>query len=253
MTNAPEKTFPSRVHRSHGSSTFGISLFIILRTLDPLLQYGLITRHFGLTSLRNLLGGTLATVPSFATRTLTLGLSPYQQLILSMSAGTALKQIFWVVSISQQELPVDHAIIIAAFTIVFDSLTTAFSIWSRTSPYQSNDLSWPSLLYSPSIVIGTILYITGLLTETISEIQRKQFKSHPANAGKPYSGGLFSWARNINYTGYLLMRTGFALTAGGPIWAIFTAAFFFRNFAVTSVPELDEYCQKRVLPMHVYN
>jgi protein-S-isoprenylcysteine O-methyltransferase Ste14 len=251
MTDAPDKSFPSRVHRSHGSSTLGVSLFTVLRTLDPFLQYGLLTRHPGLTSFCNHFGGTFATVPGSVAGTLTLGLSPYQQLILSMSAGAALKQVFWAVSISQQELPVHHAIIISAFTTAFNCFNTIFSLWSRTSPYTVNDLSWTSLFQSPTVVIGTAIYTIGILTETISEIQRSRFKSDPANAGKPYSGGLFSLARNINYTGYLLWRIGYALAAGGPIWAVGVGAFFFRNFAADGVPELEKYCEKRVFPGHV--
>ena len=88
--------------------------------------------------------------------------------------------------------------------------------------------------------------MAGILTETISEIQRSQFKKDPANAGKPYSGGMFGWARNINYGGYLLWRTGFALAAGGPVSALIVGAFFYQNFVTSSIPELDDYCQKRV-------
>ena len=88
--------------------------------------------------------------------------------------------------------------------------------------------------------------MVGILIETISEIQRAQFKKDPANAGKPYSGGLFGWARNINYGGYLVWRTGYALVAGGPVWGLIVGALVFQNFVKNSIPELDGYCQKRV-------
>jgi steroid 5-alpha reductase family enzyme len=165
-----------------------------------------------------------------------------------MSVGTTLKHVYWSVTLSQQELSPVHAVIISLFNTAFNCLNTAFSLWPVTSAYTTNNFSWTSLLHSPSVVFGIFLYTSGILTEIISEIQRSRFKSDPANAGKPYSGGLFSLARNINYTGYLLWRTGFALAAAGPIWAMFVFAFFFRNFAVQSVPELDNYCQKRVPP-----
>ncbi|EEB94925.1 hypothetical protein MPER_06187, partial [Moniliophthora perniciosa FA553] len=43
--------------------------------------------------------------------------------------------------------------------------------------------------------------------------QRKRFKDDVRNVGKPYTGGLFGLARHINYGGYMLWRTGFAIAA----------------------------------------
>jgi protein-S-isoprenylcysteine O-methyltransferase Ste14 len=244
MAYAQEKSFPSRVHRTNGSSTLGVSLFIILRTLDPFLQYGILRGHLGIRALPNLFGGRLA---SFTDNEQNWALGPYQLLILGMSVGTTVKQVYWSVFLSQQELNPVHGIIISLFNTTFNCLNTFYSLWPATSA-TTYDLSWTSLLHSPSVVAGVFLYSSGILTEIISEIQRSRFKRDPANAGLPYSGGLFSLARNINYTGYLLWRTGFALASAGPIWAIVVFAFFFRNFAVQSVPELDNYCQKRVPP-----
>jgi hypothetical protein len=204
MDKSQEKGFPSRIHRSHGSSTLGVSIFTILRTLDPFLQYGLISGHLGIRALPGLFGGRLAPLPLFIDNARCFALSPYQLLILGMSMGTTLKHVYWSVFVSQQELSPVHAIIISLFNTAFNYLNTTFSLWTITSAYTTNDFSWTSLLRSPSVIVGTILYATGILTETISEVQRSRFKRDPANAGKPYSGGLFSLARNINYTGYLL-------------------------------------------------
>lgn len=255
MAGDQASTFPSRVHRGPDSSYFGTSFFTILRALDPVLQYGIITRHWGISYLPGLIGGALISTTSSTTF---FHLPPYQRLILFMSIGTTIKQVFWAIFITQQELPITHAIAISVFNSVFNSLNTALSSWSLTCAFNSPHVS-VSVLNAPSILIGTLLYTVGILTETISEIQRYRFKKNPQNAGKPYSDGLFGWARNINYGmlgfaqnnliilgGYALWRSGFAWTAAGPIWGLLIGAFFFRDFAVRGVPELNDYCQKRV-------
>lgn len=99
---------------------------------------------------------------------------------------------------------------------------------------------------SALFIIGVGAYVLGMATESISEIQRKNFKADPRNAGKPYTGGLFGLARHINYGGYTVMRAGYALATGGWMWSAFVGAFFFRDFATRGVPVLDEYCSKSV-------
>jgi len=234
--------FPSRIHRSPGTSVVGISIFTALRILDPLLQYSIITHHVGIGFLPTLFGGTLT--PSLAASpTNFLDLPPYQLLILGVSIGSSIKQVFWAIFISQQELPVSHAIAIAAFNTMFNSISTVLSSWSHTAAFKSTS---GFLLQSPSVLIGSFLYTVGILIETISEIQRNRFKRNPVNARKPYSGGLFGWARNINYGGYALWRSGYAWAAAGPIWGLIVAGIFFRDFALRGVPQLDRYCQNRV-------
>ena len=243
MAESSKPSFPSRDHRTPSSSTLGIVVFSTLRLVDPIIQHSIITRQFDLAAfLPRLLGGTIASAPLATSLTDVFNLPTYHQLVLSMCLGGALKHAFWATSISQQEMPAKHAVLIAVFNTLFNSLNTIFSIWSVTCP--CNDFDEP--FKSPSVVIGTVLYAVGLLTEVISEIQRKQFKQDPANAGKPYSGGLFGLARHINYAGYLALRTGYALATGGPVWGLITGVFFGQAFARASIPELDGYCQKRV-------
>jgi protein-S-isoprenylcysteine O-methyltransferase Ste14 len=249
MSDTKKPSFPSREHRTPNSSPLGIVVFSTLRLADPILQHAIITRHLGVSALPEYFGGSLASLPFASSLANVLDLPPYHQLMLGMSLGSALKQIFWLLGVSQQELPVSHAVAISAWNTAMNSVNTALSLWSLTTPYQYPELSIDSLFNSPSVLVGTILYATGILTEIISEIQRSRAKKNPANAGKPYTGGLFGFARHINYTGYMLWRTGYALTAGGPIWGFAIAAFNFRAFSAASVPELDGYCQKRVCPV----
>ena len=246
MANNEAGAFPSRTHRAPGSSVAGITVFTVLRVLDPLLQYGIIARHLGIGFLPTAFGGTLTSTPNAGF----LHLPSYQLLILGMSMGSTIKQVVWAIFISQQELPVGHAVAIAVFNTVFNLLSTSLSLWSRTTVGKSTE---NFLFQSPSVLIGTFLYTTGILIESVSEIQRARFKRDPVNAGKPFSSGLFGWARNINYGGYTLWRSGYAWAAAGPVWGLVVGTFFFRDFAVRAVPELDRYCQNRVSPCTFMN
>lgn len=93
--------------------------------------------------------------------------------------------------------------------------------------------------------IGAAMFVIGILVEPIAEVQRKQFKDDPKNQGKPYAGGLFGLARSINYGAYTIWRAGFALAAGGPVWAAVVGGFFFWDFSTRAIPVMEEYCTKR--------
>jgi len=90
------------------------------------------------------------------------------------------------------------------------------------------------------------MFIVGILTETIAEYQRMRFKRDPKNKGKPYTGGLWQYARHINYTGYSLWRAGYSLAAGGWFWAAAAFAWQYTDFATRAVPILNEYCEGKV-------
>ena len=232
------------------SSPLGRAIFVGLRALDPLLQYTILTHHAGISWLPARFGGTLyttvATTSSLTTTSPVLfGLPPYQSLILCMSIGSMLKQNFWVLAISPEEMPPSSAVFISLFNTVMNGLNTALATWTLSSMNPSVSTS-TELLKSPYVLAGIMLYTTGLLTETISEIQRSAFKRDARNKGKPYAGGLFGLARNINYGGYTLWRTGFAMASAGPKWAAVVGAWFFYDFASRSIPLLDKYCSKKV-------
>jgi hypothetical protein len=113
-----------------------------------------------------------------------------------------------------------------------------------TSGLDSTNLT--STLLSPPIAVGLAAYALGLSVEAISEFQRKAFKQDPKNKGKPYGGGLFSLATNVNYGAYTIWRAAYALTCGGFVWGATTFTFFFWDFVTRGVPVLDEYMCQRV-------
>lgn len=225
------------------SSPLGTGLFLGLRSLDPVLQYGLLAKGIAASAIHKLGGKTLAQGPPVVTNTFLdrLALSPYRLILLGMAAGSAIKQNYWLVGICQEEFPPLSAIEVSVFNTVFNSVNSLLFTCSMTSA-SVNGEHFPQT----PLLVGSSLYLVGIFTETFSEWQRLQFKKNPANKGKVYTGGLFRFARHINYAGYTLWRAGYALAAGGWTWGAIVGAFFSYNFITDGIPELNRYCQERV-------
>lgn len=159
-----------------------------------------------------------------------------------MSVGNAARQIYWLTALSNEEFTPQFVIMVSIYNSFWNSCndllftTTAFS--ASLSSGQSFP-QWP-------LIIGALSYVIGGCLETISEIQRKKFKSDPKNKGKAYTGGLWKYARHINYTGYALWRAGYSCAGGGYVWGSFMLAWSLADFTFRSIPALDKYCSERV-------
>ncbi|KAF2651850.1 hypothetical protein K491DRAFT_76618 [Lophiostoma macrostomum CBS 122681] len=224
------------------STPFGKTLFIILRSLDPFLQYSILAHGTGTGVLHRLGLRTLPPGPPIHTGVSlidNLGLSPYRLILLAMTAGSALKQNIWVSGISGEPMDVKAATIVSAFNTVMNGLNNYAFLLTATSASTNSDFPQTPL------VVGGALYVTGILVELGAEMQRKRFKADAKNKGKPYTGGLWALARHINYGAYTIWRGGYALAAGGWVWGAVVGAFFFADFATRGVPILNEYCEKR--------
>ncbi|KAF2113816.1 hypothetical protein BDV96DRAFT_601282 [Lophiotrema nucula] len=220
----------------------GKALFVVLRSLDPFIQYSILAHGTGTALLHRVGLRTLPQgLPAYTGIELVdqLGLSPYRLILLGMTIGSSLKQNLWVTAISSEPMSVGNAITISLFNTVVNGINQYAFLLAATSASKESDFPQPSL------IVGSVLYSIGLLTELISEAQRKRFKSDPKNKGKPYTGGLWALARHINYGAYTVWRAGYALAAGGWIWGSIVGAFFFSDFATRGVPILNEYCEKR--------
>ena len=138
------------------------------------------------------------------------------------------------------------ALIIPLAATVMNSLNSAMGLWSRTTACPSPP---PSTLFpliaNPTIFLGTLLFALGIFLELGSEIQRSAFKADTKNKGKPYAGGLFGYARNINYTGFSLWKAGYAMVAAGLGFGAVMALVLLNDFRWRAVPELDGYCKRR--------
>ncbi|TVY53420.1 hypothetical protein LCER1_G005235 [Lachnellula cervina] len=226
------------------ASPFGTSLFIGLRTLDIFIQYGILARGLADPILNRL---PIPTATPSAASIVALGLPLRSLIVLGMAATTAMKQIYWVLFISQEEMPPTSALPIAAANVLFNSPSSILSLTAAASYFAPAFLAAADgqTGLSPLFLIGTFVFLVGTGVELASEIQRRDFKGDERNRGKPYTGGLFRLARHVNYGAYAFMRSGYALAAGGWIWGSVIAVFFFRDFATRGVPILDEYCTER--------
>lgn len=226
-------------------SPAGIATFVGLRFLDPLWQYQIL-RHGVAEPLLHKLG--LNTLPAGAPAQTgfapidSLQLSPYRLVLLAMSVAAAAKHSYWVGVTSEEEFGPAAAATVSAFNTVMNSLNTVLFTTTFASASLDTDANFPQW----PLLVGSTLFTVGLLTETVAETQRKAFKSKPENKGKVCTTGLWGIVRHINYTGYTLWRTGFALTAGGWVWGTAIAALFLSDFNNRSIPELDGYCSERV-------
>ena len=63
-------------------------------------------------------------------------------------------------------------------------------------------------------IAGVILFTIGFVMETLSDIQKYQFRSNPANKGKVCDIGLFTWTRHPNYFGEIIIQFGKYLSLG---------------------------------------
>ncbi|QDS68584.1 hypothetical protein FKW77_000652 [Venturia effusa] len=218
----------------------GTTLFVGLRALDPLLQYGILAHGVGSTLLAKL--GIEQLPAGVATNTGTfidkLGLSPYRLIILAMAAGSSIKQIYWILGTSEEEFPPGAALSVVAYNTIFNSVNSL----AFTTAVASASLSSSETFPQTPLLVGCALYIVGILTEAISETQRRNFKRDPKNKGKVYTGGLWSIARHINYTGYSLWRAGYTLACSGWGGGAFVAALLFGDFNFRAIKVLDEYC-----------
>lgn len=220
----------------------GKATFFALRAIEPYLQYSILARGLG-TSLIHRVG--LRTLPPGLPANTGiglidgLGLSPYRLVLFGMAVGAAVKQNIWVAALSGEPMPVSGAIAVGALNAVVNSVNTYAFLLTVTSASTESDFPQSAL------IIGSTLYIVGLATELISEAQRKRFKSDPNNKGKAYTGGLWQFARHINYGGYTLWRAGYAIAGGGYTLGALVGAFFLWDFSQRAVPILNEYCEKR--------
>ncbi|KAK6440256.1 hypothetical protein LTR95_003521 [Oleoguttula sp. CCFEE 5521] len=238
--------------RKKGPSAAGTFLFVALRAIDLPFQYWLLSSGAGSRSLATIgLSSPSASAPLPTTGVLgqissATGLSPYHALIMVLVTGSAAKQIYWKLEICDTVMPPGFSVGVAAYNTILNSLNTLFSL-SSLSQDPSALLSQPLSLSSvpPTLAVGVPLYAVGLFWEWYSEIQRKAFKVDPKNKGKPYSDGLFGLARNINYGGYTLWRTGYSLISAGWAWGAVQSAFLAGDFTQRGIPSLDAYCEKR--------
>ena len=101
-------------------------------------------------------------------------------------------------------------------------------------------------------IIGAALFLSGLLIETIADIQKYTLINNPANRGKWIDRGLWHYSRHPNYFGEILVWIGVFLFVLPSLsgWTIAVAAvsplYIFGLIRwVSGVPLLEKSAQKR--------
>jgi protein-S-isoprenylcysteine O-methyltransferase Ste14 len=84
------------------------------------------------------------------------------------------------------------------------------------------------------------LFLFGSYLNTAGELGRYFFKRDPANKGKLYTKGLFSYAMHINFFGDILWVTAYALMAQNP-WGALIPIAIALFFAFGNIPMLDKH------------
>ena len=223
------------------ASPLGSSVLVSLRLLDPFFQHAILVQGLG-SSLILALGGRVipqgTPVPNYS-------VSPHQLVILLMAAGSSIKQIWWLLAVSQEEMPVGAAVAISLLNTMLNLSNTLLFMWDVTSTALSPALSESGFPSMP-VLIGGTLYTVGIIIEAFSELQRYRFKRDPDKKGKLYTGGLISLARHANYGGYALWRAGYATASGGWTYGAVILGLFYYDFASRAIPILDDYCGGRV-------
>jgi len=101
----------------------------------------------------------------------------------------------------------------------------------------------PTILRPAVATLALILYVSGSMLNTGSELQRKWWKGHLENKGRLYTQGLFRYAMHINYFGDELLFTGYALLTG-VAWALIVPTVMLAGFVLFNIPELDRHLRK---------
>ncbi len=92
--------------------------------------------------------------------------------------------------------------------------------------------------------IGVLLLLAGSAINTGSEWQRNRWKQRPENAGRVYTGGLFRFARHINYFGDEVLFTGWVLLTATPALLI-VPVLMACGFIFLNIPAQNRYLEDR--------
>jgi protein-S-isoprenylcysteine O-methyltransferase Ste14 len=91
---------------------------------------------------------------------------------------------------------------------------------------------------------GICLVLVGSYLNTGAELQRHAWKRQPDNKGHLFTGGLFRYARHINYFGDVVLFTGWVLiTEFLPLLTV--PALMIGGFIFLNIPAQDRYLAER--------
>lgn len=91
--------------------------------------------------------------------------------------------------------------------------------------------------------LGIVIWLVGLIWETVADNQKSVFKSNRDNLHKVFQGGLWKFSRHPNYFGESLLWWGIGLVAFNPdsAWSLFGPLFItILLWKVSGVPLVEK-------------
>lgn len=98
------------------------------------------------------------------------------------------------------------------------------------------------------LIVGCLIWLTGLLFEAIADYQMARFKSRPDSSGKVMDQGLWRYSRHPNYFGNFCIWWGIYVVAcsAGAAWTIFSPILMtFLLLRVSGVTLLEKDISQR--------
>jgi steroid 5-alpha reductase family enzyme len=97
-------------------------------------------------------------------------------------------------------------------------------MWIILAPIIAAQTSGFPAILTPLDYIGVLLWIFGVLFESIGDYQLTRFKANPSNKGKLLTTGFWKYTRHPNYFGEAVLWWGFYVIAlaSGSWWTIFS-------------------------------
>lgn len=223
-------------------SPCGTTTFVGLRLLDIPLQLGILYYDVGSHLLSRLHGSPIPVSRLVKNPSPARDLPITRLILLAMATGSSLKHIFWVTSLSHETMNTKTAVALGVTNSFFNSVNTLLFTTNITCPEYFSSQDGPT----PTLCVGSALFLLGMIIETGSECQRKAFKKDKRNDGKLCREGFWKYVRHANYIGYAVWRTGFAVAAGGWKWGAATAGFTILDFACRASRNLEEHMSQKV-------
>jgi steroid 5-alpha reductase family enzyme len=147
----------------------------------------------------------------------------------------------------------------ARFTAIKPSLVRFLNAWTLQGLWVSLTLAAALAAITTHVrrgldvfaVIGCLVWLAGFVTEVTADIQKRRFRTDPANKGSFICTGLWSWSRHPNYFGEIVLWIGVTIIAlpvlRGWQWITLVSPLFVTLLLtrVSGVPLLEKTADKR--------
>ena len=124
---------------------------------------------------------------------------------------------------------------------VFVTSAAALTAITSTQRVEMDTIAW----------VGVALWLIGFVMEVTADLQKRRFRSNPANHGRFITSGLWAWSRHPNYFGEIVLWLGIALVAapvlqGWQLFSLISPVFVILLLTrVSGIPLLEARAQKR--------